>query len=254
MTRALMLSVPLLTVLIVVTPAAAQAPAPAQAPPPGPPKIWTIAASAGLALTSGNTDTSTVNMAYDIVYDPRTRNVVKSDGLYIRGESEDELTAKRLSLNIRDEYSLTPRMFVFGQNLYLRDVFKDIDYLIAPTAGVGYKLLNTERTKFAVDGGVGAVWEKNPGLDVHPSGALTFGEKISHLLTPTTTLTHAFTALWKTQDFDDALYVVGAGIAVSISTRTQLKVEWLDTYKNKPPSVDVEKNDTAVVMAIVYKM
>jgi hypothetical protein len=42
-----------------------------------------VAAGAGLALTSGNTDTSTVNASYDITYDPQTRNVVKSDGLAI---------------------------------------------------------------------------------------------------------------------------------------------------------------------------
>lgn len=41
--------------------------APAFAQAPEPPKIWTVALSGGLALTSGNTDTSNVNAAYDIV-------------------------------------------------------------------------------------------------------------------------------------------------------------------------------------------
>ena len=45
MTRTLLL--PFLTMLLV-------APAAAQAPAPAPPKIWTVAASAGLALTNGN--------------------------------------------------------------------------------------------------------------------------------------------------------------------------------------------------------
>jgi putative salt-induced outer membrane protein YdiY len=48
---------------------------------PAPPKIWTVALSAGYALTSGNTDTSSVNAAYDLVYNPQTKNVVKSDAL-----------------------------------------------------------------------------------------------------------------------------------------------------------------------------
>ena len=247
MNRTLVLSLSI-AILIYAAGAAAQAPAPA------PPKIWTIAAGAGLALTNGNTDTSTVNMAYDIVYDPKTGNVVKSDGLYLRGETEGVVSADRLGLNVRDEYSLNPRTYVFGQNLYLRDEFKSIDYLVAPTAGLGYKLFDTDQTKLSVDGGIGGVWEKNPARDVQSSGAVTVGEKLNHVLTPTTTLTHGFTALWKTQDFDDALYAVGAGIAVSMSTRTQLKVEWLDTYKNKPPSVLVKKNDMALLMAIVYKM
>jgi len=228
--------------------------APVIAQPPAEPKIWTVAASAGLALTSGNTDTSTVNAAFDVVYDPKTKNVVKSDGLMIRGTTEGELSASRLGLNLRDEYRLSGRAFVFGQTQYLRDAFKDIDYLIAPTAGIGYKLVNSAATKLSVDGAAGGVWEKNTGFEVRASGALTASEKLSHALTPTATLTQAFAGLWKTSDLGDALYTFGVGLAVSMSTRTQLKVELLDTYKNKPPVPTVQKNDVAVLMAIVYKM
>jgi hypothetical protein len=64
-------------------------------PGPRPPDRarWIITASGGLALTSGNKDTFTVNANYDVVYDPKTRNVVKSEGLWIRGKSDGELTA-----------------------------------------------------------------------------------------------------------------------------------------------------------------
>ena len=156
----------LLCSLTVLVWGAAALPALAQPPAPAPPKIWTVTVSAGLALTSGNTNTSTINAAYDIVYDPQTKNVVKSDGLFLRGETEDVLSAHRTSLNIRDEYSLTPRFFVFGQNQYLKDEFKNIEYLVAPTAGVGYKIFNTMATKLTVDGSAGVVWEKNPDVEV----------------------------------------------------------------------------------------
>lgn len=221
--------------------------------PPAEPKIWTVALSAGLALTSGNTDTSTVNAAYDLVYNPQTKNVVKSDALFLRGKTEGALTANRLGLNVRDEYSLTARAFVFGQNVYLKDDFKQIDYLLAPTAGLGYKLFDTMATKLSVDGSAGGVWEKNPGFDVSSSGAVAAGEKLSQAITSTTTVTQSVTALWKTKNFDDALYTFGVGVAAAISTRTQLKIELLDTYKNLPPLPTVQKNDVALLMAIVYK-
>ena len=38
-----------------------------------------------------------VNAAYDLTYDPQTKNVVKSDALLIRGKSEGELNANRFS-------------------------------------------------------------------------------------------------------------------------------------------------------------
>ena len=210
--------------------------------------------SAGLALTSGNTDTSTVNAAYDLVYNPQTKNVVKSDALFLRGKTEDVLSANRVGVNARDEYSLTARTYVFGQNAFLKDEFKQIDYLIAPTAGVGYKLFDTMITKLSVDGSAGGVWEKNPGLDVSSSGAISLGEKLTQTVTKTTTVTQSIVALWKTKNFDDALYTFGVGVAAAMSTRTQLKIELLDTFKNVPPLPTVQKNDVALLMAIVYKM
>ena len=222
--------------------------------PAAPPKTWTIAASAGLALTSGNKDTFTANAAYDVTYDPKRRNLVKSDALWIRGETEGELTAARVGINVRDEYKIATRTFLFAQNQFLRDEFKSIDYLLAPGGGIGYKLFDTMATKLAVDTGLGVVWEKNPGIEVRTSGAVTASEKLSQALTATTTLTQSVAALWKTNDWDDSLYTFGVGIAASISTRTQLKLEVLDVFKNKPPLPSIKQNDVAMLMALVYKM
>jgi putative salt-induced outer membrane protein YdiY len=145
-------------------------------------------------------------------------------------------------------------LYVFGQNQYLKDQFKEIDYLVAPTGGLGYKLFDTAASKLDVDGGVGVVWEKNPGFDVDSSGAIAAGEKLVQTITSNTTLTQTFAGLWKMDDFEDALFTLGVSLAVSMSTHTQLKVEALDTFKNKPPLPTVQKNDVAVLMAIVYKM
>jgi putative salt-induced outer membrane protein YdiY len=227
----------------------AQQPA-APAPDPG---TWVGTAGAGFALTSGNSDTLNFNVAFDATRDPKTRNVTKWTGLFIRGEQNDALVANRLSLAFRDQYALSDRSFVYGQLDYLRDTFKLIDYLIAPTAGVGYKLVNTPVTKFAVDGGLGVVWEKNPARDARTSMALTAGEKLEHQLTPTSTLKHAATGLWKAKELADSLYTVSVGLGTKISEQLGLSVDLLDTFKNRPPTAATEKNDVALVTAITAK-
>lgn len=241
--------VPILTLPVLF---AATVPAFAQAPPP--PKVWTVAASAGLALTSGNTDTSTVNAAYDLTYDSLKKNVVKSDALYLRGKNNGELASDRFNLNVRDNYKISGRAYVYGANQYLRDRFKNIDYLVAPTGGLGFKVLDTPESKLDVDAGAGGVWEKNRGFDVSSSGALTLGEKLVQKLTANTTFTQSYNGLWKTKDFGDSMHTFGVGIAAAMSTRTQLKIELLDVYKNQPPSPTIKKNDLATLLAVVYKL
>jgi putative salt-induced outer membrane protein YdiY len=240
-------------------PAVAQAPSPepspALSPVPSPaPTIWTVTAGAGLALTSGNTDTSTVNASYEVIYTPQSRHVVRSDGLMIRGKNDGELSADRLGLNVRHEFGLNERAYVFSQNRFLRDRFKSIDYLLAPAVGLGYSVVETPETTMAIDLGFGGVWEKNAGVDVAASGSLTLGETLAQALTATTSLTQSFSGLWKTTDFGDSLHVFNFGVSATISTRTQLKVELIDTYKSKPPLVTVQKNDVAVLVAVVYKL
>lgn len=233
------------------SPVLAQQPAPpAPAEDPG---TWIGSAGAGLSLTSGNSDTLNFNVAFDLTRDPKTRNVMTFKGLYLRGEQEDSLTVDRTLLSFRDQYAMTPRAFVYGQLGYLRDTFKLIDYLIAPTGGIGYKVIESEATKFAVDAGLGLVWEKNPGVDVRTDMAVTAGETLLHQLTSTAAFKHGATALWKADDFADGLYTFSVGLAAQITPRMQLSVDLLDTFKNKPPTPETKKNDIAFVTAIVAK-
>ena len=225
----------------------------AQATPPPAPPGWAGSASAGLAMTSGNSDTSTVNSAYELKRDTGGPLVFKSNGLLVWGKSEGVLTSDRLGLDGRIERKLSERTSLFGQTQYLRDSFKSIDYLIAPAVGLTRLLVKNDRTELGVDGGVGGVWEKNPDRDADLDGAVIAGQKFTHKITATTELIQKVSALWKMDDFGDALYVFGAGIAASITAATQMKIEFLDTYKALPPSPDVQKNDIATLVSFVYK-
>lgn len=224
----------------------------AQTTAPPPPPGWAGSAGAGLAMTSGNSDTSTINAAYELKRDTGGPYLFRSGGLLLYGKSQDVLTSDRLSLDGRVERKLSERTSVFGQTQYLRDEFKAIDLLVAPTVGLSHLLVKNERTEFGLDGGVGGVWERNPGFDTDLDGALTAGQKFSHKLTATTEVIERAAALWKMDDFDDALYTFGAGIAASITAATQLKVEFLDTFKARPLP-GIEKNDIATLVSFVYK-
>jgi putative salt-induced outer membrane protein YdiY len=241
----------IVSVLMIGTlPAMAQTPA---APPSEPAKPASGSVNAGLALTSGNKDTSTFNAGYEFKYDPKTKTVFKSTGLLLFGKTEGEKTAEQFGLTFRDEYAFNPRAFAYGDFRYLHDRFKGIDYLLSPTAGVGYKVVDVPATLLALSAGFGFVSEKDYGFDLHTSGAVTFDEKLTHKLTATAMMGQTFSALWKTSDFGDALYGFGLNLAASLTSQAQLKVELLDTYKAKPPDPALKKNDVVLIMGIVFK-
>ncbi|MGE0360467.1 MAG: YdiY family protein [Vicinamibacterales bacterium] len=239
-------------VVVLCLPAApvlAQAPA---APPPPPPG-WAGSLGAGLALTSGNSDTSTANLAFEMLRDMGGELVFKSTGLYLRGENEGEPTVDRAAADARLDYRLTPRLSAFGLTTYARDRFKDIDYLIAPTAGLSFAVIRSARAEWTTDGSVGLVFEQNTGFDTEMSGAVLAGERFLFKATETTRIIHAATALWKMNDFGDGFYTFSAGIATSVASRLELKTEFLNTYKRKPTDPTLKKNDQSVVLSLVYK-
>jgi len=221
--------------------------------PPAPTPLYTGSFGGGFALTSGNTDTKNLNLAFNLVRDPKTRNVFKADALYLRGSQNDVLNLHRAAVKLRDEYSITKRFFVFGELGYLRDPFKAIDYLFAPIGGVGYKLIATDPTTLSISGGVGGLFEKNPGLDLKSSGSVSAGENFTHKLSTTATITQSVNTLWKMDDFHDSLTTFNAALTTTIYKKLELKVEFLDTYKTRPPNATIKKNDTAFLTTFLLK-
>jgi putative salt-induced outer membrane protein len=219
----------------------------------GPPKGLSGSAGFGLSFTQGNSDTLNINAMVDSIYDPKNKNVMKWTALYLRGKQNHVLSVNRVSATLRDEYTYSGRMYVFGQLDTLHDTFKGIDYLIAPVAGVGYKVLDGMRSQLTADGGVGGVVEQDAGVGARGSAALTASEKLVHQLTETTTLRQAASMLLKANDFADGLYTFQVGIAAKISGRLQLSVDVLDSYKNRPFDPTLKKNDVALVTSVVAK-
>ncbi|MGE0042436.1 MAG: YdiY family protein [Vicinamibacterales bacterium] len=218
-------------------------------PPPG----WNGSLAVGVALTSGNTDTSTFNVSYDVGRDTGGRLTLTSSGLLIRGSKDGELTVDKSSLDARADYRLADGISVFGQTSYLRDRFKEIEALVAPTLGVAYQVVETPRTSFAVDSSLGLVFERNTGRLARTDGALAAGETFAFKVSDNATLSHGATGLWKLADLGDALYTLNVGITASITDRTELKAELQDQYKSRPPTLGLVKNDVSILLSFVYK-
>jgi putative salt-induced outer membrane protein YdiY len=217
------------------------------------PSALTGSLGAGFAHTGGNTDTTSVNVSFALQYDPKTKNVVKAAGLYLRGRTEDTDTVNQTTVGVRDEYKLSERAFAFADVHYLHDTFKAVSYLVNPLAGVGYQVVKTPATVLAVDVAVGGAFEKDEGFDSTTSGAYHAGESFAHKLSPTASITQNATAVWKTSDSADALYHFDVSLATAVTRHSELKVSFLDDIKNKPATPTTEKSDTAIVMAFVMK-
>jgi putative salt-induced outer membrane protein YdiY len=240
----------------------AAGPALAQAPPPSnpAPAVRPVSqpslagnVSFGLGITSGNRETVNFNAGYEVRYAPSTRNVVKSTGLFLYGKTDGQLSNEQYGFSARDEYTPGSRPFLFSEVRYLHDRFKGIDYLLSPTAGVGYKIVDRPRGTLFVSSGIGGAWEQDYNSGLRKSGAVTVDQKLTIKLTPTATVGQSVFALWNITDIHDGLYVFRANLSAGLAGKMHLKVELADTYKTKLTPATLRNNDIAVIVGVVYK-
>lgn len=246
LTRLWVLALPILS----LSPALSAQPDGAPQPPAD---VWKGAIGAGLSLTRGNSDTANYTISFEAVRDPGTRHILRLTGLYLRSDQKGLKTADRLRLGFRDEMTRTDRAFLYFDLGYVRDAFKEIDYLINPQAGVGWKIVKTDRVILGFDGGAGVVWENNTfASETRRSGSVNAGQQFELRLSEGSRIVQHFAGLWKMENFEDALYHFSVALASRLTQRIELKVEFVDDYKNIPPTPEIRKNDTAFLTSVLF--
>ena len=218
-----------------------------------PVKIYTGNFGAGFALTGGNTDTKSFNLSFEAARDPKTKNLMKANGLYLRSSANDQTNTDLLRLNFRDDYLLSKRVTVYGALGYLRDPFKEISYLLNPQGGIGLTAYSSDRAVLSFSAGAGVAWEKDEGFAVHSRGTLNGSQSFSYKLSGTSRLTQNLTVMRKTQGLLDALCHFDIALITSVIKKVDVKIQFMDEYKNRTPSATIKKNDTALITSLLFK-
>ena len=245
--RTYAMSLRLLTVVALLLMACATARA--DDPPPG----WSGDAAAGLSLTRGNSDTKNVNLALNLAQRLSATNVVKYDAFYLRSDTNGDLTVDRTVFGARDEVAFSALTYAFADAHFLRDHFKEIDYLVTPTVGIGHHIIKRDDLDVAVEGGAGALLEKDSGFARTTSGALQAKQLLTWKFSPTASFGETAAGLWKANQLGDALYHLEAWLASSLTPKTQLKLSALDDYKTRPRRAGIKKNDVSILAALAMK-
>jgi putative salt-induced outer membrane protein YdiY len=219
-------------------------------PEPG----WRTSIGLGLAYTSGNTDTQNLNLSFDVIHDPKTRNVLRANGLWIRNESDGELSADRAAFTVRDEYTFSGRTFAFVELSYQQDAFKELDYLWTPLAGIGHHLVDSENVRLTVDGSVGGAFERLFEQDSTTDGTFKIGQSLRWQISKNAKLTQSAWGLWKFADTSDSYYHFDVSLSSAVTSWIDLQLSLVDDYKNKPASAELEKNDLALLANVVLKL
>ena len=231
------------------------------APPPPPQGVWTGKGQAGYTSSQGNSEAKSANAALDaaLVEGPWT-HAFHLGGLY--GQSAGIVAAERWDTNWQTNYAITDQLYTFGGLRYQHDLFSGFEYQASATAGMGYKVFNSDATKLDVQVGAGYKAFRPEDLVKNDAGQVisrtvlptqtgaigTVGVNYAQVLSSTTTLTDK---LLVEAGSDDTLVTNTLAVAVKISTKLALSVGY-NIQDNTSPPAGAKKLDSLETVNLVY--
>jgi putative salt-induced outer membrane protein len=231
-----------------------------EAPPP-PQGVWIGKGQLGFLSSHGNSDSESLNANVDMLrYDGAWKNEFYLGGLY--GKNSGIVSAERWETRGQSNYTISGDLFAFGGLRYEHDLFDGFQYQASVTAGMGYKLINSDDTKLTAQVGAGYRRLRPETIDKDDTGQVisrtpldatgeaigTVGIDFSHAFTKTTTFTNKF--LMEAGSSDTLLHD-DLALTVKMSDKLALSVGYGITDNTKPPP-PLKKLDTVASVNLVF--
>ncbi len=187
----------------------------------------------GLVNTAGNSNVTTVNVGEKITLN-RDRMTIKQFFALVYGRSEGTTTTSLWRTGLRGDYALTPAVAVFGFGSFDRNRFAGISRRLEEGTGIAVKLVNTDRNKVEVEGGVSFTQQRSV-LDVDNNFTSGRGAGLfQHNFKPTTYLLQTIEIMPNLEASDDLRINAETAVVAPLSSRIGLKVSYVIRYDSEP--------------------
>jgi putative salt-induced outer membrane protein len=211
---------------------------------------WTGRGDLGASMATGNSENQAASANLEMKYkDDAWQHTFGLSGNY--GNDGDETTAQRWEARGQTQYAFTPRAYAFGAARYDDDRFSQYDYQATLSGGLGYRIIDSERTKLWVQGGPGYRYAEVLETGDTEDGMIFRGDVgFDHQFTETTKLVERFLV----EAGSDNTYVQNdLGLEVTITGALGLRVAY-QVRHNTDVLPGVEKTDTLTTVGVIYEM
>lgn len=214
-----------------------------------PPWSWERSASAGLTLTSGNTETALASA--DLLFDGKAENASASFGVNaVYGTESSETTAQSLRGFSQYNRNFNEKLYGYLRADLLHDDIADVDFRLTLGPGVGYHSIDNETTQLSFELGGAVIYERLVnGSDTY--GSVRLGQTFKHKINERARVWQTAELLPQIDQLDNFLLTVELGIETKITEKLSLRVVVQDRFDNEP-APGRESNDLKLISGISY--
>ena len=214
--------------------------------------VWTGEGSFGAGFTTGNTETSDLGLGLKLGRQAGDWKL-SFQALADYGKTEGVETKNRMFGSVQADRDFSERLYGLGRVSYERDEFSGFESRAFAGAGVGYRILMGEPTKWAVEVAPGVRYDDIRGTPLVPGDSETGfsvigASKFAHAFNDNVKLTNDTTVTWadaSTQIVNTL--AVTAALTGALSARASY-----DVRHDTDAPAGFEKTDTVTRVSLVY--
>ena len=218
---------------------------------------WRGSADLGFTLTEGNSETTTLSLAGLVVwrYD-RSRWTANTS--FLRATDQGEETANRGDAAVQYDWFPSERFFLFGRGAASFNEPAGLDLRLAPAAGAGYQLIESERHELTIRGG--GSWIRDEFADGSSDQAVhvLLAQAYHWAISGTADLEQSLVYEPKAEEIGDYLLTAQLSVSAMITEALGLKVSVKDEFDSEPfdPAAGedpIEENDLTLVTGVTFR-
>ena len=217
---------------------------------------WRGEGELGFLMTSGNSETESVNGKFDLTYESADwRHNGHFEVLYSAeeretetGGSEMETSAEKYLVSAKTNYKFTEKDYAFLTGTYEDDRFSGYDYQTSVSAGYGRRLFETERMLMEVEVGPGYRYNYLDSGGAEEEAILRGYAMFTSKLTDSSSFKQEVSVeAGADQTVTKSISSVQARIVDALSMKASFTAEHTSTVPE-----DTDKTDTETALTLVY--
>lgn len=220
----------------------------AQAEDTAPFPKWTSSAELGMMMTSGNTDTTSVNAKFELM---RTGEIWTSRfrATALNSEDNDVSSKEKYTADYMLNRNFNERSYMTFNVDQVRDRFSGFIFQTTAFLGYGYRVINTDTVKLAFEAGPGYRHDRERETDEDNKEAIgRLAMNYAWDIAPNVKFIEEFTA---DLGSNNNIYRSETGLQSQINGSLATKITYKITHVDEVP-VDTERTDTEFGVTLVY--
>ena len=212
------------------------------------PEGWRGKGELGYVKTSGNTDTSSLNLALEFIYEKdKWRHTLA--GTMLKSSKDGETDADRWTARAQSDYKFSEKSYMFGSVRHDADEFAGYNPVTAFAVGYGRQLVDTGRQSLLGEIGAGYRLQKVADTGETENGAILTGRlDYRFKITESTELADVFLVEYGS---DNTFLQNDLGLTVAINKAFGVKIGYQYRHNTDPPPGS-DSTDQQFVTNLVY--